>query len=115
MRRIGLLAVFISVVGLPASADTLRPPLEKQFFDFFRAQCVVGLEAEAISMNMDPTQENVAASIAGYCACTAQAVVSHLTAEEIISFGVNPEKEPAAGKMRPYFEQCHGKSATVTP
>jgi len=115
MRRSVLFAALILASASPVAADTLRPPLEKQFFDFFQAQCVVGLEAEAMSMNMDPTQESVAAGINNYCACTAQAVVSHLTAEEIISFGVNPEKEPAAGKMRPYFEQCHGKSDTVTP
>jgi len=60
-------------------------------------------------MNMDPSAVGVAEGINKYCTCTSQAIVSHLSAEEIISFAVAPDKDPAASKMRPHFEQCHGK------
>jgi hypothetical protein len=45
-----------------------------------------------------------------YCACTSQAVVSYLDAEEIISFATNPEQEPAASKMRPHFVECQERA-----
>ncbi len=102
-------AALLIVGNAPAVADNLRPPLEKQFFDYFARQCSDGLLAEAKAMNMDAAQAGVAEGIERYCACTSQAVVSHLDAPEIISFAVDPTREPAAGKMKPYFEQCHGK------
>ena len=47
-----------------------------------------------------------------YCACTSQAVVSFLSAEEIIAFANNPEQEPASSKMRPYFQGCLERART---
>lgn len=103
-------AALLTVAGVvPAAADSLREPLEKQFFDYFTRQCSDGLVAEAKAMNMDPGAAGVAEGINKYCTCTSQAVVSHLTAEEIITFAVDPTRDPAASKMKPYFEQCHGK------
>jgi hypothetical protein len=104
-----MVAMLAVVGGTPAAADNLREPLEKQFFDYFAKQCSDGLVAEAKAMNMDATQASVADGITRYCACTSQAVVSHLDAAEIIAFAVDPSKDPAASKMKPYFEQCHGK------
>ena len=45
-----------------------------------------------------------------YGACTSQAVVSFLNAEEIISFATNPEQEPTASKMKPHFVECQERA-----
>jgi hypothetical protein len=108
MRTIALIGGFMAAFVSLSMADDLRPPLEKQFFDFFAGQCADGLVAEAKSMNMDPKQPNVADGITRYCACTSQAIVSHLTAAEIIAFANDATRDPAAGKMKPYFKECHG-------
>lgn len=108
MRYIIAVALFVISVA-SANAESLRAPLEKQFFDYFAKQCSDGLAAEATSMNMDPSQPAVAEGINRYCSCTSQAVVSRLDAGEIIAFANDPSKEPAASKMKPYFAQCHGK------
>ncbi len=87
----------------PASANE---PLEKQFFDYFTQRCERAMKAEWSASNLDPSNPEAEAVIVKYCACTSQAVVSFLSAEEIISFASNPENEPAAGKMRPHFVEC---------
>lgn len=102
-------AMLVTLGHAPAAADNLRPPLEKQFFDYFNNQCVTALETQAKARGKKLDQNKLGENINGYCACTSQAVVSYLDAEEIISFAVNPEKEPASSKMKPYFEQCAGK------
>jgi hypothetical protein len=108
--RVLVAAAVLTVAGMGfATADSLREPLEKQFFDYFTKQCSDGLAAEAKAMNMDTAAAGVAEGINKYCTCTSQAIVSHLSAEEIISFAVDPTKDPAAATMKPYFEQCHGK------
>jgi len=104
---LGLAACIIS----PAVAEDLRPPLEKQFFDYFTGQCIFALETQAKSKGKKLDQGGLAENIGNYCKCTSQAVVSYLSAEEIISFAINPEKEPAASKMKPYFAACQGKSS----
>lgn len=108
MSRIVAIGLLVLATVAPAHAE-LREPLEKQFFDYFTEQCSAGLVAEAKSMNMDPSQPGVADGIKNYCSCTSQAVVSHLDAPEIIAFANDPTKDPAASKMKPYFQQCHGK------
>lgn len=109
-KRLLVAAALLALAGgFPATAETLRAPLEKQFFDYFTKQCSDGLAAEAKAMNMDTSAAGVAEGINKYCTCTSQAIVSHLSAEEIISFAVDPTKDPAAATMKPYFEQCHGK------
>lgn len=109
MRRILLGAALLAGMALPAQAEELRAPLEKQFFDYFAGQCSSALETQAKSKGKRLDQGGLGESIDKYCACTSQAVVSHLTAGEIISFANDPEKEPAASKMKPYFSQCQGK------
>lgn len=111
MMRIGLLlSAAILVAGtLSAKADELRPPLEKQFFDYFAGQCQSALETQAKSRGKKLDQGGLGDSIEKYCACTSQAVVSHLSAGEIIAFANNPESEPGASKMKPLFAQCQGK------
>lgn len=108
MHRIAAIILFAVAVAAPVRAE-LREPLEKQFFDYFATQCNAGLVEEAKSMNMDPSQAGVAEGIKSYCSCTSQAVVSYLDAAEIIAFAIDPTKDPAASKMKPYFEKCHGK------
>jgi hypothetical protein len=101
MRR-ALALAFAVLCATPAAANE---PLEKQFFDYFTQRCLAALEAEWKAADLDPNPE--ARNVAGkYCACTSQAAVSFLSAEEIISFGNNPEQEPAASKMLPHFEEC---------
>jgi len=109
MRRIVLSAAFLAATVMPSLAEELRAPLEKQFFDYFAGQCESALETQAQSRGKKLDQGGLGDSIQKYCACTSQAVVSHLTAGEIISFASDPEKEPAASKMTPYFAQCQGK------
>ncbi|WP_374652873.1 hypothetical protein [Dongia sp.] len=90
-------------------AEELRAPLEKQFFDYFSGQCVAALESQAKSKGKRLDDGRLGESIKQYCACTSQAVVSHLSAGEMIAFANDPEQDPAASKMMPYFSQCQGK------
>lgn len=108
MRWPILFLLAVMAAASPAAAE-LRPPLEKQFFDYFLAACSDGLVAEAKARNMDATRADVVKGIGNYCSCTSQAVVSHLDAGEIIAFAINPTQEPVAEKMKPYFERCSGK------
>jgi hypothetical protein len=91
----------------PAAADE---PLEKQFFDYFSQRCEAGMQAEWRDANLDLENPLAKAMMAKYCACTSQAVVSFLTAEEIIAFANNPEQDPAGSKMRPHFLQCEERA-----
>jgi len=111
MMRIGLIAsVAVIAAGiLPAQGEELKPPLEKQFFEYFAGQCESALETQAQSRGKKLDQGGLGESIEKYCACTSQAVVSHLSAGEIVAFANNPESEPGASKMKPYFSQCQGK------
>jgi hypothetical protein len=102
-------AVALALALVGASAASADEPLEKQFFDYFRHRCERAMEAEWSAANLDPANPEVQGVIVKYCACTSQAVVSFLNAEEIISFAGNPEKEPAASKMRPYFIKCQDR------
>ena len=102
MRRASALALTMLCVA-PAAAEE---PLEKQFFDYFTQRCEVALQAEWRAADLDPDNPQAREVLGKYCACTSQAVVSFLTAEEIIAFANNPEQEPAAGKMKPHFLQC---------
>lgn len=113
MRFIGLsvsLAVGLYSVAFPASA---AEPLEKQFYDYFTATCEQAMQAEWAAQNLDPDNPAAHAVMVKYCSCTSQAVVSYLNAEEIISFAVNPEQEPAAGKMKPHFLECQERARKV--
>lgn len=109
MRNPALVVALVAAGMSAAAAEELRPPLEKQFFDYFSGQCVSALEAQAKAKGKKLESGNLAESIGKYCKCTSQAVVSYLSAEEIIAFAVNPEMEPAASKMKPYFAACQGK------
>lgn len=106
MRSISFLLLGLLAASGPAQA---RVPLEKQFFDYFAGQCQQGLSEEVKALGRDPSTPVAQEGLRNYCACTAQAVVSFLTAEEMIGFAVNPEAGAAAGKMRPYFERCQNK------
>ncbi|MBK8157906.1 MAG: hypothetical protein IPK59_03625 [Rhodospirillaceae bacterium] len=109
MRKF-VFAVLMLLAGSDiALADSLRPPLEKQFFDFFAQECVAGMEADAKSMNLDTSQPAIKEGIDRYCSCTSQAVVSYLDPKEIISFANDATKEPVASKMKPHFDRCKGK------
>ena len=101
-----------------AAADAASPasaaePLEKQIFDYFTASCEKAMQEEWKAQNLDPDNPAAHAVMVKYCSCTSQAVVSDLTAEEIIAFAVNPEAEPAAGKMKPYFVECQERARKV--
>lgn len=101
----GFVAVLACVT--PVSADE---PLEKQFFDYFTQRCEAAMEAEWKAANLDPNNPEARGVMVKYCACTSQAVVSYLNAEEIISFATNPELEPAASKMKPHFIECQERA-----
>ena len=109
MQKLALLTTFIVVFVAPVLAEELRPPLEKQFFDYFNDRCEMGMNAEIKATGKNPQDSMIADAVNRYCACTAQAIVSYLSAGEIIAFANNPEEEPAASKMKPYFVGCHGK------
>jgi hypothetical protein len=111
MRRIALITAMTMAFVVPSFAADLRPPLEKQFFDYFSGQCVSALENQAKSKGKKLDQGDLEKNIDNYCKCTSQAVVSYLDAEEIIAFAIDPEKDPAASKMKPYFASCQGKSS----
>ena len=102
MRRTLALALTMFCMA-PAAANE---PLEKQFFDYFTQRCEVALEAEWRAADLDSDNPEARQVLGKYCACTSQAVVSFLSAEEIIAFANNPEQEPAAEKMRPHFVAC---------
>jgi hypothetical protein len=85
-------------------------PLEKQFFDYFTQRCEAAMEAEWKAANLDPANPEAHDVIGKYCTCTSQAVVSFLSAEEIVAFATNPEQEPAASKMRPHFVDCQQRA-----
>ena len=106
MRRVLALALTMLCVA-PAAASE---PLEKQFFDYFTQRCEVALQAEWQAAKLDVENPAAKEMMTRYCACTSQAVVSFLSAEEIISFANNPEQEPAAGKMRPHFQECQDRA-----
>jgi hypothetical protein len=110
MFRAWLLAVAVCVVAAPASATE---PLEKQFYDYFTGTCEKAMKAEWAAQNLDADNPAAHAVMVKYCSCTSQAVVSNLAAEEMISFAVNPEAEPAAGKMKPHFLECQERARKV--
>jgi hypothetical protein len=89
-----------------AAAAEGRVPLEKQFFDFFDGRCVTDMQNQLRESGKDPEAPRFKAGVETYCACTAQALVSRLSAEEILAFANDPTHEPGASKIRPYFEQC---------
>ena len=109
MRRFVFAASLLLLGSNVALADSLRPPLEKQFFDFFAEECVAGMEADAKTMNLDASQPAIKEGIDRYCSCTSQAVVSYLDPKEIISFANDATNDPVATKMKPYFDRCKGK------
>jgi hypothetical protein len=106
MRAAFVLGLIVLCAGPAAAAE----PLEKQFFDYFTQRCEAAMEAEWKAANLDPTNPQAHGVMVKYCACTSQAVVSFLNAEEIVSFATNPEQEPAAGKMRPHFVECQERA-----
>jgi hypothetical protein len=108
--RIALALGFVMLCAAPVGANE---PLEKQFFDYFTRRCESAMEAEWKAAKLDPANPDAHKMMAKYCSCTSQAVVSFLNAEEIISFATNPEKEPAASKMRPHFVQCQQRVRKV--
>ena len=93
-----------------ATSASASEPLEKQFFDYFTQRCSAAMEAEWKAANLDPDNPEAHEVMVKYCSCTSQAVVSQLSAEEIISFATNPEQEPAASKMRPHFLECQERA-----
>jgi len=103
---------FVLMVACTASASA-NEPLEKQFFDYFAQSCQRAMEAEWTAANLDPSNPEAHGVMVKYCTCTSQAVVSFLSAEEIISFAGNPEQEPAASKMRPHFVECQERARKV--
>ena len=100
------IALAVGLALLCTSPASAREPLEKQFFDYFTGRCEKAMAAEWKAANLDPANPEAQDVMVKYCACTSQAVVSFLDAEEIISFASDPEQEPAAGKMKPYFVEC---------
>ena len=107
------IAFALGLVLLCAGPAVANEPLEKQFFDYFTGRCEAAMEAEWTAANLDPANPEAHEVMVKYCACTSQAVVSFLTAEEIISFATNPEQEPAASKMRPHFVECQERARNV--
>jgi hypothetical protein len=105
--RVALALVFLLTGATSVSAGD---PLEKQFFDYFTQRCEAAMAAEWKSANLDPDNPEAHEVMSKYCTCTSQAVVSFLGAEEIIAFATNPEREPAASKMRPHFIDCQQRA-----
>jgi hypothetical protein len=111
MLRIGIgSGIICLMMSCGASADSLRPPLEKQFYDYFNDRCVAGLRIEAEKAGKNPEDLPIQKTIGSYCSCTSQAVVSFLDAEEIVIFAIDPAKPQVAAKMQPYFQSCKDKS-----
>ncbi len=110
MRRALFLFAAAVIAGGVAHA---QEPLEKQFYDYFTAQCEKAMKDEWAAQNLDPDNPAAHAVMVKYCSCTSQSVVSYLTAEEIIAFAVNPDAEPAASKMTPHFVECQERARKV--
>jgi len=108
MRCGTLLALLAGLFVSPAVAAE-HVPLERQFFDFFSDRCVQSMNQQLQQEGKDPTATRYHDGIASYCSCTAQAVVSWLSAEEILQFANDPEQEPGASKLHPYFLACRDK------
>ncbi|HVJ43961.1 MAG TPA: hypothetical protein VM639_20835 [Dongiaceae bacterium] len=113
MRRHSILAMLAGLVASPVAADD-HVPLEKQFYDFFDGRCTQSMNDQLRQQGKDPTASRYRTGIGTYCSCTAQAVVSWLSAEEILQFANDPEQEPGASKMRPYFLSCRDKAQQAT-
>lgn len=113
MRRQSIIAILAGLVSSPVVADD-HVPLDRQFFDFFNGRCTQSMNQQLQEQGKDPTTARYHTGIETYCSCTAQAVVSELTAEEILQFATNPEQEPAAGKMRAHFFSCRDKVQQAT-
>ena len=104
--------VFLTLAcATPAVANE---PLEKQFFDYFTASCESAMKEEWTAQNRDPNNPALQSVMVKYCSCTSQAVVSNLTAEEIIAFAISPEQEPTASKMKPHFLECQERARKLT-
>ena len=101
----------ILACATPAAANE---PLEKQFFDYFTASCETAMKDEWAAQNRDLNNPALQSVMVKYCSCTSQAVVSNLTAEEIIAFAISPEQEPAASKMKPHFLECQERARKLT-
>jgi hypothetical protein len=104
------MALVLGVLLGGATSASAADPLEKQFFDYFTQRCEAAMAAEWKAADLDPANPQAHEVMTKYCACTSQAVVSFLGAEEIIAFASNPELEPAAGKMRPHFLECQQRA-----
>lgn len=113
MRRHVIIAIAAGLSISPAVADE-HVPLERQFFDFLNGRCAQSMNQQLQQQGKDPGEARYRTGIDTYCGCTAQAVVSWLSAEEILQFANDPEQEPAAGKMRPYFFACRDKAKQAT-
>lgn len=113
MRGYYLLVTLLGLISMPAAADD-HVPLERQFFDYFNGSCAQSMNAQLQQQGKDPTASPYHDGIQTYCSCTAEAVVSWLSAEEILQFAGNPEQEPGASKIRPYFLACRDKARQVT-
>jgi hypothetical protein len=113
MRWYYLPVIILGVVSTPALADD-HVPLERQFFDYFSGSCATSMNTQLQQQGKDPTASPYRDGIQTYCSCTAEAVVSWLSAEEILQFANNPEQEPGASKIRPYFLACRDKARQVT-
>jgi hypothetical protein len=107
--RYWYLSVLLSGFFSPAAAAD-RVPLERQFFDFFNDRCAQSMNQQLQQQGKDPTATRYHDGITTYCSCTAQAIVSWLSAEEILQFANDPEQEPGASKIRPYFLACRDKA-----
>jgi len=109
MRSWHLPLLLAGLIAPAAGADDYVP-LEKQFFDYFNGRCVQSMDDQMKQEGKDPTTGKYKVGIESYCGCTAQAVVSWLSAEEILQFANNPEQEPGASKLQPYFIACRDKT-----
>lgn len=106
MRGARLLILVAMLLPPQLAVAESRVPLEKQFFDFFSGRCVADMQNQLRQSGKDPDMPRFKAGVQSYCDCTAQALVSWLSAEEILAFANDPAHEPGASKMRPYFESC---------
>ncbi|HEX9448342.1 MAG TPA: hypothetical protein VF920_10180 [Dongiaceae bacterium] len=108
-----LSVALLGLTSMPAAADE-HVPLERQFFNYFNDHCTQSMNGQLQQQGKDPSVSPYRDGIQSYCSCTAQAVVSRLSAEEILQFANNPELDPAASKIRPYFFACRDKARQVT-
>lgn len=114
MRNRLFLTLLTMIITSPAFADD-HVPLEKQFFDFFSSHCIQSMNAQLQQQGKNPTDAQYHTSIETYCTCTAQAVVSWLSAEEILQFANDPEHEPGASRLKPYFLTCRDRAQQAAP